>query len=124
MRLIHGLRMVGRPAGEAGADIGDDAEAHDILMCIGDGKTLDQEHRTRMTDADYSFVDGEHMEQAFADVPEAITKATLKQYRHSSAHTELTEFPDRGHSLTIDSGWHTVAETCLSWLDAQQLDRS
>jgi pimeloyl-ACP methyl ester carboxylesterase len=49
-------------------------------------------------------------------VPEAITKATLKQYRHSDALTELTEFPDRGHSLTIDSGWRAVADQCLSWL--------
>jgi hypothetical protein len=37
-------------------------------------------------------------------VPEAITKSTLKQYRHSSAVTDLEEF-DRGHSLTIGSGW-------------------
>jgi pimeloyl-ACP methyl ester carboxylesterase len=49
-------------------------------------------------------------------VPEAITKATLKQYRHSSAVTDLVEFPDRGHSLTIDAGWHEVADRCLGWL--------
>lgn len=54
-------------------------------------------------------------------VPEAITRATLKQYRHSSAVTELVEFPDRGHSLTIDSGWRSVAETCLEWLEGQGL---
>ena len=36
-------------------------------------------------------------------VPEAITKSTVKQYRHSNAVTELIEFADRGHSLTIDS---------------------
>ena len=35
-------------------------------------------------------------------VPEAITKSTLKQYRHSPAKTNLVEFEDRGHSLTID----------------------
>jgi pimeloyl-ACP methyl ester carboxylesterase len=52
-------------------------------------------------------------------VPEVITKATLKQYRHSEAMTELTEFPDRGHSLTIDSGWRAVAEQCLAWLGKQ-----
>lgn len=51
-------------------------------------------------------------------VPEAITKATLKQYRDSSATTELVEFADRGHSLTVDSGWREVAEECLRWLDA------
>ncbi|MEO5875937.1 MAG: alpha/beta fold hydrolase, partial [Streptosporangiaceae bacterium] len=52
-------------------------------------------------------------------VPEAITKATLKQYRHSSAVTELVEFPDRGHSLTIDSGWPAVADAALTWLRAK-----
>ena len=36
-------------------------------------------------------------------VPEAITKSTLKQYRHSDAVTDLEEFSDRGHSLTIDA---------------------
>jgi pimeloyl-ACP methyl ester carboxylesterase len=49
-------------------------------------------------------------------VPEAVTKATLKQYKHSSAVTDLVEFPDRGHSLTIDSGWREVAERTLGWL--------
>ena len=54
-------------------------------------------------------------------VPEAITKSTLKQYRHSDAVTDLVEFPDRGHSLTIDSGWRQVAEECLGWLAKQGL---
>jgi pimeloyl-ACP methyl ester carboxylesterase len=54
-------------------------------------------------------------------VPEAITKATVKQYRHSSAVTELEEFSDRGHSLTIDSGWREVADVCLAWLAKQGL---
>jgi pimeloyl-ACP methyl ester carboxylesterase len=54
-------------------------------------------------------------------VPEAITKSTLKQYRHSSAVTDLIEFSDRGHSLTIDAGWHEVADACLTWLDKQGL---
>ena len=56
-------------------------------------------------------------------VPEAVTKATLKQYRHSDAITEIMEFPDRAHSLTIDSGWRTVADAALSWLD-RHLPRS
>lgn len=54
-------------------------------------------------------------------VPEAVTRATLKQYRHSSAVTDITTFPDRGHSLTIDSGWPEVAQTCLNWLKEQGL---
>jgi pimeloyl-ACP methyl ester carboxylesterase len=54
-------------------------------------------------------------------VPEAITKATLKQYRHSDAVTDLIEFEDRGHSLTIDGGWREVADASLTWLDKQGL---
>jgi pimeloyl-ACP methyl ester carboxylesterase len=54
-------------------------------------------------------------------VPEAVTKATLKQYRHSDAVTDLFEFPDRAHSLTIDHGWQDVADKCLSWLAEQGL---
>jgi pimeloyl-ACP methyl ester carboxylesterase len=49
-------------------------------------------------------------------VPEAITKSTLKQYKHAVAETALLEFPDRGHSLTIDMGWPEVATATLNWL--------
>ena len=54
-------------------------------------------------------------------VPEAITKATAKQYRHSSAVTDVVEFEDRGHSLVIDAGWREVADACLAWLQNQGL---
>ncbi|WP_029135696.1 alpha/beta hydrolase [Nakamurella lactea] len=54
-------------------------------------------------------------------VPESITKSTFKQYRHSSAVTELLEFAGRGHSLTIDAGWRDVADGCLGWLTEQGL---
>ena len=57
-------------------------------------------------------------------VPEAITKSTLKQYKHSYAVTELMEFEDRGHSLTIDHGWREVADQCLAWLDKQGFNGS
>ena len=54
-------------------------------------------------------------------VPEAVTKATLKQYRHSDAVTDILEFPDRAHSLTIDHGWRDVADASLTWLAKQGL---
>jgi pimeloyl-ACP methyl ester carboxylesterase len=54
-------------------------------------------------------------------VPAAVSRATVKLYRKSSAVTELKEFPDRGHSLTIDSGWREVAETALTWLKERSL---
>ena len=54
-------------------------------------------------------------------VPEAVTKSTLKQYKGSPAVTDLLEFADRGHSLTIDSGWREVAEASLDWIEKQGL---
>jgi pimeloyl-ACP methyl ester carboxylesterase len=52
-------------------------------------------------------------------VPDVTTHSTLKQYRHSTAVTELKEFEHRGHSLTIDSGWKEVADAVLQWLRDQ-----
>lgn len=51
-------------------------------------------------------------------VPDVVTRAAYKLYRHSTAVTELKQV-DRGHSLTIDSGWREVADTAMNWLDAQ-----
>ncbi len=54
-------------------------------------------------------------------VPAAISKQTLNLYRKSPAVTELKEFPDRGHSLALDSGWREVADTALAWLESHSL---
>jgi hypothetical protein len=54
-------------------------------------------------------------------VPEAVTRVTLKQYRHSEATTDILEFADRAQSLTIDHGWHEVADACLVRLDKEGL---
>jgi pimeloyl-ACP methyl ester carboxylesterase len=54
-------------------------------------------------------------------VPRVITLATAKLYRGSPAVTDLQEFSDRGHSLTMDSGWTEVADAALTWLDKQGL---
>ncbi|WP_433665962.1 alpha/beta hydrolase [Nocardia sp. CA-136227] len=49
-------------------------------------------------------------------VPDVVTRSTLKQYRDSTAVTELRQFEGRGHSLTVDSGWKDVADAVLAWL--------
>jgi pimeloyl-ACP methyl ester carboxylesterase len=54
-------------------------------------------------------------------VPDVTTRATLKQYRGSTAVTELKQFEGRGHSLTIDDGWLDVAEASLAWLREKNL---
>lgn len=42
--------------------------------------------------------------------------STRKPYYKSSAITDLREFNDRDHSLTIDRGWREVADEVLDWL--------
>ncbi|MGW3108304.1 alpha/beta hydrolase [Streptomyces sp. NPDC001100] len=54
-------------------------------------------------------------------VPDVTTRGTYKQYRHSSAVTELKQFAGRGHSLTVDSGWKEIASFVLQWLEEHQL---
>jgi pimeloyl-ACP methyl ester carboxylesterase len=54
-------------------------------------------------------------------VPAVLVKSALKAYRKSPAVTEYKEFANRGHSLTIDSGWRELAEYILSWLNAKGL---
>jgi pimeloyl-ACP methyl ester carboxylesterase len=54
-------------------------------------------------------------------VPEAVTKSSFKQYKDSAALTDFMEFPDRGHSLTIDHGWRDIADASLTWLEKQGL---
>ncbi len=50
-----------------------------------------------------------------------ISHSTLKLYRKSPAVTDLKEFPDRGHSLALDSGWRDVADATLAWLESQSI---
>jgi non-heme chloroperoxidase len=49
-------------------------------------------------------------------VPWAIANAAYKRQRHNPAVTEITKVPNRGHSLTIDSGWREVADTALRFV--------
>jgi pimeloyl-ACP methyl ester carboxylesterase len=54
-------------------------------------------------------------------VPASITKSTLKLYRKSPAVTDFKEFPAKGHSLALDTGWHEVADFVLGWLGQHSL---
>ncbi|KPM53425.1 alpha/beta hydrolase [Frankia sp. CcI49] len=50
-------------------------------------------------------------------VPWAITNAAFKKQEHNKdAVTEITEIPNRGHSLTIDAGWREVCDTALGFV--------
>ncbi|TMM00885.1 MAG: alpha/beta hydrolase [Actinobacteria bacterium] len=49
-------------------------------------------------------------------VPWAIANASYKRQRRNAAVTEIVKIPNRGHSLTIDSGWREVADTALAFV--------
>jgi pimeloyl-ACP methyl ester carboxylesterase len=49
-------------------------------------------------------------------VPWAIVNASYKKQQRNEAVTEIIEMPNRGHALTIDSGWREVADTALAFV--------
>jgi pimeloyl-ACP methyl ester carboxylesterase len=49
-------------------------------------------------------------------VPWAIANAAYNRQKHNDAVTEIKKIPNRGHSLTIDSGWREVAQTALDFV--------
>ena len=50
-------------------------------------------------------------------VPWAIANASFKRQQRNVGVTEIEKIPNRGHSLTIDSGWQEVAETALRFVE-------
>jgi pimeloyl-ACP methyl ester carboxylesterase len=51
----------------------------------------------------------------------AAAQCTSAEPRLFVTAGDMVDFPDRGPSLVIDSGWRPVAESCLSWMDAHEL---
>jgi pimeloyl-ACP methyl ester carboxylesterase len=49
-------------------------------------------------------------------VPWAIANASYKRQSKNEAVTEIAKIPNRGHSLTIDSGWREVCDTALAFV--------
>jgi pimeloyl-ACP methyl ester carboxylesterase len=49
-------------------------------------------------------------------VPWAIANASYKQQSENGGVTEIIELKNRGHALTIDSGWREVADTALAFV--------
>jgi pimeloyl-ACP methyl ester carboxylesterase len=49
-------------------------------------------------------------------VPWAIANASYKRQKRNEGVTEIEQVPNRGHALTIDSGWREVAEKALAFV--------
>ncbi|HPO34867.1 MAG TPA: DNA polymerase III subunit alpha [Syntrophales bacterium] len=52
----------------------EDAEAHDVLLCIQTGKTVEDKERLRFRTDQFYFRSPEEMKELFRDTPEAITR--------------------------------------------------
>jgi DNA polymerase III subunit alpha len=50
----------------------DDYEAHDVLLCIAEGRYISEDNRRRAT-AEHYFKTGDEMAKIFADLPEALS---------------------------------------------------
>lgn len=49
-------------------------------------------------------------------VPWPIANASFKRQKRNEGVTEIKEIPNRGHALTIDSGWREVCDTALEFV--------
>jgi non-heme chloroperoxidase len=49
-------------------------------------------------------------------VPRSIARASYKRQQRNKGVTEFREIAGRGHALTIDNGWHEVADVALAFV--------
>jgi DNA polymerase-3 subunit alpha len=85
----------------------EDAEAHDVLLCIQKNSQVDDPSRFSMRDSDYSMRTFEEMEKAFAHVPEALENTRVIADRCNVSFAfgkyEIPRFPVVGdHSEAED----------------------
>jgi DNA polymerase-3 subunit alpha len=74
----------------------EDATAHDVLLCIQTGKTLDEEARMRFHSDDFYLKSPEEMAERFRDVPEALANTVEIAERCNvelEFRTQLPAFP-------------------------------
>jgi DNA polymerase-3 subunit alpha len=84
----------------------EDAAAHDVLLCIQTGKTLDEEGRMRFGSDEFYFKSPEEMAERFGDVPEAI--ATTAEIA-ARCNVEL-EFKTQLPAFPLPSGSRSAEE--------------
>jgi len=82
----------------------EDAEAHEVLLCIQTGKTLDDKDRMRFSTDQFYFRSPAEMKALFADTPEAL-RATIDIAERCNllldfGHVYLPQFPvDNGRGI-------------------------
>ena len=90
--------------------IEDDARAHELLMCIGEGKTINEPSRKRFGSSKYFVRSASDMWQIFGELPESLkntlTIAEMCDLKMPSGENlTLPEFP-----IPVNSGCNTTDE--------------
>jgi len=78
----------------------EDYEAHDILLCIGTGRRLNDEKRFRFSSEQYYLKNAEEMWELFGEVPDALTN-TLEIAERCNVQIETTDTapPERKYKI-------------------------
>ena len=68
-----------------------DAPAHDVLLCIGTGKTVADTNRMKFSSDEFYVKIAEEMRELFADVPDACdnTRRDRRPHRHQDSREDL-----------------------------------
>jgi pimeloyl-ACP methyl ester carboxylesterase len=107
--------------------LGDDEarQLHDTFHVAGPGAPLFQAATANLNPLTEAKVDSKNPERGPLlivsgekdhTVPWVIANASFKHQRRNSGVTEIVEIKNRGHALTIDSGWREVADTALAFV--------
>ncbi|MGA2264509.1 MAG: DNA polymerase III subunit alpha, partial [Acidobacteriota bacterium] len=96
----------------------DDSVAHDVLLCIGTGKTVQDTDRLRYTSDQYYFKSGEEMHQLWKDVPEALSN-TLRIADRCNLQLNMSAFHlppfDVPQGEPLDSYFERVVREGFAW---------
>jgi len=102
----------------------DDYISHDVLLCIGTGKTRTEEKRKRYYGDQFYFKTGDEMAEIFADYPQAVEN-TVKIARRCNADVpkiETKELPQYLPEFKIPEGFKEPSEY-LRHLTAEGLEK-
>ena len=100
-------------------------QLHETFAVPGSGVTLFQAAAANINPWTEAKVDTENAERGPLliisgekdhTVPWAIANASFKRQERNEGVTEIVEIPNRGHSLTIDSGWREVCDKALEFV--------
>ncbi|HPQ38824.1 MAG TPA: DNA polymerase III subunit alpha [bacterium] len=94
----------------------EDYRAHDILLCIRDGRTVHDPDRFRYESQAFYLRSGEEMERLFREVPEAVRNtAAIAEKCHLTLELDSHELPDfdAPHDMKLEEYLDRVAHEGL-----------